>query len=278
MTPLLRGTARSPGAVMALLAVVTLLLSVLAITSANAGGATRAQLKSRASDINFQITMGKFLDLKNNAKSKLDASFAWKDDGCSAPADWATAYWQGVFRNPCKRHDFGYRNFGKGLQLASTGDQKARIDSKFREDMMSRCSRLKAESEINDCRGAADTFYYALRASGKSWTAFTGKRCISGKFCIFDDKGYEDRRAAMSVSHSDLNSDGLDFGDKTSSARNADDVSWVLYDDTGYSDRALCFKPGARLADFDDHSFEDKPSSVKKMSGTGCPSGTTLIR
>lgn len=268
-----RGTRRRGAA----LAVGVVLVALLAALAAPAHAVTRTQLINRATDLNFEVTMSKFLQVKNNAKSTVDSKFAWADDGCSAPADWATAYWQGVFRNPCKRHDFGYRNFGKGLQLVSTGDQKARIDSKFREDMMSRCSRFSSESEIDDCRGAADAFYYALRASGKSWTAFTGKRCIKGKFCIFDDKSYEDRRAAMTVSHSNLNDDGLGFGDKTSSAKNADNVAWVLYDDTGYSDRRLCFKPGATLADFDRHTFEDKASSVKKMSGTGCPSGSIVI-
>ena len=164
--------------------------------------------------------MSKFLEVKNNARAPSTPSSPGPTTELQRPADWATACWQGVFRRTrASATTSDYRNFGKGLQLVSTATRRPRIDSKFREDMMPRCSRFSSESEIDDCRVRPDAFYYALRASGKSWTAFTGKRCIAGKFCIFDDKSYEDRRAAMTVSHSNLNDDGLGFGDKTSSAR-----------------------------------------------------------
>jgi hypothetical protein len=275
MTSSLRGTVRSPGAATALLAVLALLLSVLALTPAPAEGATRAKLIQRASTLNFEVSLAKFMTVYRGSKSALDSNFDWDDyDGCSA----GTEGFRDFFRRACLRHDFGYRNFGKGLQLVSTGDQKKKIDVRFHTDMDNLCrNRLSGDAE-RECLIVSDGAYAASRNLGQFWTAFTGKRCISGKFCIFDDKRFEDRRAAMTASHSDLSKDGLGFGDKTSSAKNADNVSWVLYDDTGYSDRHLCFKPGATLADFDDHNFEDKPSSVRKMSGTACPSGSILIK
>ncbi|MEV5721796.1 phospholipase A2 [Amycolatopsis mediterranei] len=69
-------------------------------------------------------------------------SFDWTDDGCSG-ADQigpVSNVYRNLFNKPCRLHDFGYRNFGKGLSLGRTEDVRAMIDARFRVEMERLCN------------------------------------------------------------------------------------------------------------------------------------------
>jgi len=66
------------------------------------------------------------------------------------------------------------------------------------------------------------------------------------------------------------------FGDKTSSVKNRQSVSWVIYDDHDYTDRSVCIRPGVRVPQLPDYDFNDKTSSAKRLSGTSCPAGSAI--
>jgi hypothetical protein len=64
-------------------------------------------------------------------------SFDWTTDGCSPPTP---SGWKDLFDGPCQLHDFGYRNFGKGLTLGRDEDTRAWIDGRFETEMKRLCN------------------------------------------------------------------------------------------------------------------------------------------
>lgn len=65
--------------------------------------------------------------------------FDWTDDGCS-PSWVPEEIYRSLFDGPCKQHDFGYRNFGNGLQLGRNDDARAWIDARFLSEMQRLCN------------------------------------------------------------------------------------------------------------------------------------------
>jgi len=224
---------------------------------------TRAEKRRRAGHIH-RLALHRFNRLKGREHSGVAARLDWGDNGCSAPD--IAAYWRDYFDRSCERHDFGYRNFGngwrEGLALRSTDAMKRRIDERFYADMRHQCGGAQ------NCLDVAWAFYLAVRKSGKAQTAFYMGECHPGKFCLFDDHDYEDRRIALTASENDMND--IDFGDKTSSVKNRDSVAWAIHDDHDYDDRWLCVEPGAKARDLDDYDFGDKTSSAKRLTYTDC--------
>jgi hypothetical protein len=64
-------------------------------------------------------------------------AFDWTDDGCSPPTPDS---WKSLFNGPCQLHDFGYRNFGKGLSLGRNENTRSWIDNRFRIEMQRLCN------------------------------------------------------------------------------------------------------------------------------------------
>lgn len=64
-------------------------------------------------------------------------SFDWTSDGCSPPTPGS---WKKLFDGPCQLHDFGYRNFGKGLTLGRSEDTRHWIDDRFEAEMKRLCN------------------------------------------------------------------------------------------------------------------------------------------
>jgi hypothetical protein len=93
-------------------------------------GTAVADTKSHAVDIVSQ-SYGDFLKTKRTG----EAPFDWSSDGCS----WTPAPWSWEQSGPCQLHDFGYRNFGKGLTLERTEDRRAWIDRRFLDEMRRNC-------------------------------------------------------------------------------------------------------------------------------------------
>jgi len=83
--------------------------------------------------------------------------FDWTDDGCS----WTPGYLARRFNGPCQQHDFGYRNFGKGLTLERTEDRRAWIDARFLAEMYRICSGFGASA--GTCRAEAYGMWSAVR-------------------------------------------------------------------------------------------------------------------
>jgi hypothetical protein len=67
--------------------------------------------------------------------------FDWTDDGCSGAEQigWVSNVYRNLFNEPCRLHDFGYRNFGKGLALERTEAKRTAIDARFRVEMDRLC-------------------------------------------------------------------------------------------------------------------------------------------
>lgn len=242
-------------------------------STAQAAGYTTSQLRDRANTIMFSKSLASFHELRNDTtRSAIDQKFDWGSNGCSVPG-WTlpiTAYWSAFFSKACDRHDFGYRNYGHPTSmhaaLGSDEDYKYRIDKRLLSDMQGRCTRYRPTSS---CYSAAASFYGALRASGTSYTNFYKGYCPSGRFCLFDDSSYGDRRKALSSSEDDMNDIG--FGDKTSAVKNRTSVAWVIYDDHDYDDRRICLRAGAQVSRLSDYDFNDKTSSAKRLSSDSCP-------
>src|SRR5687768_15511713 len=83
--------------------------------------------------------------------------FDWTTDGCSIPGPKLNTA-RIVFNRPCQLHDFGYRNFGKGLTLERTEDRRNWIDNRFRDEMYRICRDPRASLPLGgyaNCRGVA---------------------------------------------------------------------------------------------------------------------------
>ncbi|MFI7709269.1 phospholipase A2 [Nonomuraea sp. NPDC049480] len=92
-------------------------------------------------------------------------SFNWNTDGCSVPKDIGNSdYWKGVFKTPCDRHDFGYRNVKKMVSSSKwKNTYKKPIDDAFLFDMGNVCVTFSGTKKAS-CRIAAAAFYGAVRA------------------------------------------------------------------------------------------------------------------
>lgn len=97
-------------------------------------------------------------------KTRRAAPYDWRDDGCSAPflpdALASRPTLLGSFRGACERHDFGYRNYGKHLELSPTDAARTWIDSIFFKDLHAACGADAG------CHPLADVYYVAVRSQG----------------------------------------------------------------------------------------------------------------
>jgi len=98
-----------------------------------------------------------------------DTWFDWSTDFCSAPLIGNTGR-SFNFTEPCRRHDFGYRNtkrlderYGRGRYW--NHDSRRRIDRQFLTDMKAHCG-TRAMINVPPCVSWAYTFYGAVRAAG----------------------------------------------------------------------------------------------------------------
>lgn len=98
-----------------------------------------------------------------------DAWFDWSTDYCSAPLVGNTGR-SFNFTEPCRRHDFGYRNaklldrrYGAGRYWNSS--TRKRTDQQFLADMLDHCS-TRWIFDRPSCVAWAYTYYGAVRAAG----------------------------------------------------------------------------------------------------------------
>jgi hypothetical protein len=157
---------------LAVLVAVTSVLTVASPALAGPNSPDRPTAHSATADWTFvqrelyDISMRDFVV----ASTSGDRWFDWTTDGCSAPlvGDTGMSF---NFRDPCRRHDFGYRNlhilerrYGSGSTYWNSSNRK-RVDQQFLSDMKAHC-RTRAITLQLQCRGWAEAFYGAVRVAG----------------------------------------------------------------------------------------------------------------
>ena len=108
----------------------------------------------------FRTPLATFISTANS--STRDARLDWSSDGCSAPIIESTGR-TFDFRNACRRHDFGYRNYSRldnGTKWTSA--LRARVDAVFLKDMHADCARRPRVVRAS-CTLWAQTFYRFVR-------------------------------------------------------------------------------------------------------------------
>jgi hypothetical protein len=94
-----------------------------------------------------------------------DSRLNWNWDSCTPPSQ-VDLIWRQSFRDACRRHDFGYNNFGKRMALDKNEDRRAFVDATFYNDMLGVCARRNPISGIS-CNTSALAFYNAVRVGGR---------------------------------------------------------------------------------------------------------------
>jgi Prokaryotic phospholipase A2 len=174
-----------------LLLVAALTMGSVAITSPASGAETAAQRyeQYRYALETINLTHKRFVARQNDFRSRASGCgeewspipspkckkpvpynhFDWTDDGCSGRNEigpLSLAY-RNLFNEPCRLHDFGYRNFGKGLALYKHEDMRARIDTRFLEEMSRLCSDKYGQwwnfQKRSECGRIALAVYTAVR-------------------------------------------------------------------------------------------------------------------
>lgn len=97
-----------------------------------------------------------------------DTWFDWSTDLCSAPLVGNTGR-TFDFTEPCRRHDFGYRNTKLLDERYAAGAwnhvARKRIDQQFLADTLAHC-RSRSIIDRPSCMGWAYTYYGAVRVAG----------------------------------------------------------------------------------------------------------------
>lgn len=93
------------------------------------------------------------------------APFDWSTDGCSStPPAWAA-----FFDAPCRQHDFGYRNLGRGLALRPNEHVRTWVDARFLTEMRRACTESARGLARTRCRVRARAMHTAVRLFNADW-------------------------------------------------------------------------------------------------------------
>lgn len=142
------------------LAVASVVAIVVPSTMAGATTAPPTLAQKQAILKNELTSVAVFNTMYANRTVAPNNAFDWSTDLCSWSPDKPLGF---DFTNPCRRHDFNYRNFkNTGLFNATT---KAQIDSAFEADMKAVCSKQSWLKKAT-CNGIADTYYEAVKKLG----------------------------------------------------------------------------------------------------------------
>jgi len=169
----MRQLARVLVAVTSVLTAVSILDPDVAAPAWASGGGTVAVDQAFVEQMQFATPLGAFSDAARrhvgpDGRSG-DSWFDWSTDLCSAPLIGNTGRTFN-FTEPCRRHDFGYRNsklldrrYGAGRYWNSTA--RKRIDQQFLADMLGHCASRRI-IDRPPCMSWAYTFYGAVRVAG----------------------------------------------------------------------------------------------------------------
>ncbi|WP_432923450.1 phospholipase [Microbispora sp. CA-135349] len=94
-----------------------------------------------------------------NQQAWADYAFDWSTDLCSSSPDQPLGF---DFRMPCRRHDFGYRNYKAVSRFPAN---KEHVDDAFYFDMRQVCAGYSGVGK-STCDGIAWTYYQAVKQFG----------------------------------------------------------------------------------------------------------------
>lgn len=218
---------------------------------------TKAQLKDRANTLMHGMTLAQFLKVKNGTKTGIDTYFNWSDDGCSGPPN----PYSDDFHDACLRHDFGFRNYGNGVQVDPTEPARLRINNRLKADTTNQCV---AQGNHATCKAAVSTYFHFVNDLNNGSKAFYDDSCDTGYFCLYDDDDRSGWRVQLGSSASALKDfAGGDLNDNVKSVWNRTSASWKVFENSGYSGTSRCVGAG-KVDDFGryDH-LNDELSSVR---------------
>jgi len=143
---------------------------VLMVALVFAGGvalATDAPVRSPQEVVDGRMASSLERFLAHRRSLARDPRLDWSTDRCSAPLVGSRGQ-SFDFTDACRRHDFGYRNYGRlGLFEA----RRRAVDERFLADMRDHCA-TRPRWEMVRCLAWARTFYLGVRAFG--WAAGPG--------------------------------------------------------------------------------------------------------
>jgi Prokaryotic phospholipase A2 len=141
---------------------VALNASAIAATPAACPPQPPRNLRAEADGI-MRMTYDQFADFSRVHLKPFD----WSTDGCSGPKFTKRIY-KDLFDKPCRLHDFGYRNYGRGLHLGRNETTRAWIDLRFKQEMDRRCNHFTGWQSYKGvvCRGEAHLIYDYERETG----------------------------------------------------------------------------------------------------------------
>lgn len=156
------------------LAVLVAVTSVLTVVSPVAAGpATPASRAAHTAQADWayvqQQLFQKSLQQFVSTSAAGDRWFDWTTDLCSAPMVGSTGL-SFDFRNPCRRHDFGYRNLRlldrrySGVRYWTSGNRLS-VDQVFLADMRAHC-RTRSIVLQAQCFSWSQTYFLAVRVAG----------------------------------------------------------------------------------------------------------------
>ena len=134
---------------------------VFVVRGSNAAGHFESGLSERVTVWNrpevdqwqFEDGLEEFLQVR----SQNPYPYSFDSEGCSSP-EWASylgtlpalvrAYGDAAFVDACKRHDFGYQNYGRRLRIDQKEHIRSAIDKQFLKDMASICISRPAEVAV----------------------------------------------------------------------------------------------------------------------------------
>jgi len=143
------------------------------LAESNHGEGTVALDAAYVDKVAFHTSIDEFDDIIGSQVSPDgsigDTWFEWNSDGCSAPLVGNTGR-SFNFTEPCRRHDFAYRNMRLLERRYGTGkywthDVRKRIDQQFLSDMKNHCHGRRFFDRPT-CYSWAYTFYSAVRVGG----------------------------------------------------------------------------------------------------------------
>jgi hypothetical protein len=165
---------RSRGPLALRLVLASILASLALAASLAAAPAAHAATLRQQADAIMNKDYKSFVAYKKKVLSTYGPYvFNWTDDGCSNPTPPA---WKSLFNQPCQIHDFGYRNYGRGLKLGRNEDTRAWIDKRLLQEMVRLCKdKYSAWYRYPNkvaCLDEAGIIYTAVRNGGRG--AFYG--------------------------------------------------------------------------------------------------------
>lgn len=137
------------------------------IVARNGDGPSPASTTRCTAELSRGLKMARLLSWTSSSESSYDSwawgllnqhlftdyGYTWATDYCTASPDQPFGY---DFRMPCRRHDFGYRNFDR---LGEFSTYKSRVDNAFYADMIRKCNEYVT---YFFCYDVAFTYYEAV--------------------------------------------------------------------------------------------------------------------